>query len=34
MMLSYNSVKRVTCHNSGFGKYFQVFQAGTLRCVY
>ena len=29
MMLSYNSVKRVISHNSGFGKYFQVFQAGT-----
>ena len=25
MMLSYNSVKCVTCHNSGLGKYFQVF---------
>ena len=34
MMLSYNSDKCVTCHNSGRGKYFQVFQAGTSRCVY
>ena len=29
MMLSSNSVKCVTFHNSGLGKYFQVFQAGT-----
>ena len=34
MMLSYNSDKCVTCHNSGLGKYFQVFQAGTSWCVY
>ena len=30
MMLSYNSVKCVTCHNSGFGKYFQVFSGWYL----
>ena len=29
MMLCYNSDKCVTCHISGLGKYFQVFQAGT-----
>ena len=34
MMLSYNSDKCVTCHNSGLGKYFQVFQADTSQCVY
>ena len=29
-MLSYNSVKCVTCHNSGLGKYFQVFSGWYL----
>ena len=34
MILSYNSDKCVTCHNSGLGKYFQVFFRLLLHSVY
>ena len=33
MKLSYNSDKCVTCHNSGLGKYFQVFSGWYLTMV-